>query len=87
MAAAVTPSESESTFDEISLDLLKYGKYYNAFFASGLAALIVLIGLMVFIGLKKYQRTNPIGIMFNLLFVQVMLTGRIFIVGLFFQIW
>lgn len=68
-------------------DLLKYGKYYNAFFASGLAALIVLIGIMCFIGYKKYQRYNPIGIMFNLVFVQVMLTGRIFIVGLFFQIW
>jgi len=33
---------------------------------------------------KKHQRMNPIGIMFNLLLIQIMLTFRIFLVGLFY---
>ena len=55
--------------DALPVDALKYGRYYNSFFASGLAALIILIGLFVFIGYKKYQRTNPMGIMFNLVLI------------------
>jgi hypothetical protein len=52
-----------------------------------MAALVVLVGLMAYVGVKKYQRYNPIGIMFNLLLVQIMLTMRIFMMGLLFQIW
>jgi heme/copper-type cytochrome/quinol oxidase subunit 4 len=66
---------------------LKYGRYYNSFFASGLAAMLILVGLFLYMGYKKYQRTNPMGIMFNLVLIQIMLTFRIFLVGLFFQIW
>lgn len=49
--------------------------------------MLILVGLFVYIGYKKYQRTNPMGIMFNLVLIQIMLTFRIFLVGLFFQIW
>ncbi len=66
---------------------MKYGRYYNSFFASGLAALLILVGLFLYIGVKRYQRMNPMGIMFNLVLIQIMLTFRIFFVGLFFQIW
>lgn len=66
---------------------MKYGKYYNTFFASGLAALLILVCLIIYIAYKKYQHYNPFGIMFNLLLVQCMKTIRIFTVGLFFQIW
>ena len=73
--------------DALPVDVLKYGRYSNSFFASGLAALLILVGLFLSIGYKKYQRTNPRGIMFNLVLIQIMLTCRIFMVGLFFQIW
>jgi hypothetical protein len=36
------------------VDMLEYGKYYNAYFAVGMASLIVLIGLNVFIWIKHY---------------------------------
>jgi hypothetical protein len=48
---------------------LKFGRYYNTYFATGLAALIILVGLMAFVGIKKYQRFNPVGFMFNLLLI------------------
>jgi hypothetical protein len=73
--------------DKLPIDILKYGRYYNSFFASGLAALIILGGLFIYIGMKKHQRMNPMGIMFNLVLIQIMHTFRIFLVGLFFQIW
>ena len=73
--------------DKIPIDILKYGRYYNSFFASGLAALLILGGLFMYITVKKYQRMNPMGIMFNLVLIQIMHTFRIFLVGLFFQIW
>lgn len=73
--------------DKLPLDILKFGRYYNSFFASGLAALLILGGLFMYIAAKKYQRMNPIGIMFNLVLIQIMHTFRIFLVGLFFQIW
>ena len=66
---------------------MQYGKYYNTFFAIGLAALLILLGLMFYVGFKKYQRYNPLGIMFNLILIQIMLTLRIFLAGFFFQIW
>ncbi len=55
--------------DAFPVDVLKYGRYYNSFFASGLAALIILVGLITYIGYKKYQRANPMGIMFNLVLI------------------
>jgi hypothetical protein len=84
LAAAVPTSVGGIPTDALPIDILKYGRYYNSFFASGLAALIILVGLFIYIGYKKYQRTNPMGIMFNLVLIQIMLTIRIFMVGLFF---
>ncbi len=87
LAATVPTSIGGIPSDALPIDILKYGRYYNSFFASGLAALIILVGLFAYVGYKKYQRTNPMGIMFNLVLIQIMLTIRIFMVGLFFQIW
>jgi hypothetical protein len=52
-----------------------------------MASLVVLFGLISYIWIKQYQRQNPLGIMFNLVLVQILLTVRVFMVGLFFQIW
>ena len=66
---AATDSVGTIPTDALPIDSLKYGRYYNSFFASGLAALLILVGLFLFIGYKKYQRTNPMGIMFNLVLI------------------
>jgi bacteriorhodopsin len=64
------PSGAVSDFtDKNLIEALQYGKYYNAFFAAGMAALVVLVGLMSYMAHKRLQRTNPIGIMFNLLLI------------------
>lgn len=52
--AAISSANSGSLVDGVTMDVLKYGKYYNAYFASGMAAMVVLVGLMVYVGLKKY---------------------------------
>ena len=78
---ALKKSESVLNGDPQLVDMLEFGKYYNAYFATGMAALIVMSGLIVYIWMKRYQRTNPMGVM------QIMLTIRLFMVGLFFQIW
>jgi hypothetical protein len=62
-------SEGIIPADAFPVEVLKYGRYYNSFFASGLAALLILVGLFLYVGYKKYQRTNPIGIMFNLVLI------------------
>eukprot|EP00347_Sterkiella_histriomuscorum_P012367 403368858 len=72
---------------ETELDIQKYGKYYNMFFGSGAAGLVALTALLIYIGRKRYQRYNPIGIMFNQIVVQIALSFRLFLVGLLFQIW
>lgn len=36
------------------IDVQKYGKYYNMFFATGLASLLILIGLFMYLGNRKY---------------------------------
>lgn len=51
------------------LEVLKYGKYYNVFFSAGLAALLICGGLVLYIGAKKFQKYNPVGIMFNILLI------------------
>lgn len=84
---ALKKSESVLSGDPQLVDMLEFGKYYNAYFATGMAALIVMSGLIVYIWMKRYQRTNPMGVMFNLILIQIMLTIRLFMVGLFFQIW
>lgn len=66
---AINISNPLDTRGKIGVDALQYGRYYNTFFASGFAGLVILLGLLVFIVVKKYQRTNPIGIMFNLLII------------------
>lgn len=81
------PSDSVMNGDPQLVDMLGFGKYYNSYFACGMASLIVLIGLSAYISMKNYQRQNPLGIMFNLVLVQILLTIRVFMVGLFFQIW
>ena len=80
-------NDTNASAEEQGLEVLKLGKYYNVFFATGLAALLICGGLAAYLGIKKYQRYNPVGIMFNLLVIQICLTIRIFIVGLFYQIW
>lgn len=81
------PSESVMNGDPQLVDMLQFGKFYNAYFACGMASLILLIGINAYIWMKHYQRQNPLGIMFNLVLVQILLTCRVFMVGLFFQIW
>jgi len=46
-----------------------FGKFYNLFFGIGIAIILVLIGLIVFFALKKYQKPNPTGVIFHMLLV------------------
>ena len=84
---APTLKPLDVNMDIIQKDIDNVAKYYNLFFASGLASLIVLIGLFAYISHKKYQRSNPLGIMTNQMFVRIALSFRLFFVGLLFQIW
>lgn len=66
-------------------DYIGYGSFYNMFFGIGIAVTLVVTGLIIWIGfIKNYQRTNPLGVLFNMLLVQLFLSFRVFIVGLFY---
>ncbi|CDW74551.1 phosphatidylinositol-4-phosphate 5-kinase [Stylonychia lemnae] len=72
-----TPKNSTVDEIQIELDVQKYSKYYNMFFGSGIASLAALFALFFYIGNKRYQRFNPIGIMFNQIVVQIALSFRL----------
>jgi uncharacterized membrane protein len=61
-----------------------FSSFYNMFFGIGVALILVILGLLAFMGIKKFQKFNPIGIMYHMLIVQLFLSLRIFVVGLFF---
>ena len=54
---------------EVSLEMLKVGKYYNLFFYSGMSSLVICGVLIAFLFIKKYYKFNPVGIMFNMLLI------------------
>ncbi|CDW83708.1 phosphatidylinositol-4-phosphate 5-kinase [Stylonychia lemnae] len=61
-----------------------FGKFYNLFFGIGIAIVLVLLGLVTYMGIKKYQKPNPTGVIYHMLIVQLFLSFRIFLVGLDF---
>jgi len=57
------------------------------FFYGGLINQILLISAVYLVAKHRHQRANPIGIIFNIVIVQIIHQMRIFLSGLFFQIW
>ncbi len=49
------------------MDIVSLGKYYNMFFGTGFAGLVIIVGLIVYIIRSKYQRSSPMGIMLHML--------------------
>lgn len=82
---------TQNSTESIVLDksvYLGYGPFYNMFFGVGLSIIMVIVVLMTWIGfIKQFHRYNPFGILFHILLVQLFLACRIFLVGLFYQIW
>lgn len=66
---------------------LGFASFYNMFFGVGLALMLVIMGLIFFLGMKKFHKFNPVGILYHMLIVQLFMQFRIFLVGLFYQIW
>lgn len=73
--------------DEKIWDTTSYERFYNMFFWSGLIMGLACLGAVIYIGSKRYHRANPVGIMFNLLIIQLFHCFRTFMAGLFYKIW
>lgn len=82
-----TDTVSDLSPEERTWDTTTYERFYNMFFWTGLLLGLACIICVIFIGSKRYHRANPMGILFNLLIIQLFNCFRTFMAGLLFKLW